>query len=442
MKIALIACSATKSNASVMNPKQLFAAQNLYIGPRSFLPSRAFCMNPANGFDDWHILSAKYALLDKNTPICYYDLYLKTQPQQYKKMWAEEILEKLQEKYDLKNDEFHIFGSQSYYENLIPYLNCVVYDYNGYSINLAAPVSYKNGTNMILAKKLRTPAVMQKVPDCPGYYKWWAKKEELDTVLGALGIKFSNVSASLEKKGDYFCLYVGIAGQSLRQRVDWHLNDPHTVQRVHCKVLSTLRQTVSSLIAKNQYFKKATDDFLDKLCFEWFPLDSKIPTDDTKGRLHGIERNVMTEHFYPLNIQDNSHPLAKDVTKTLSDLRSKARFEVADEKAEPKTDKKIPDEEPYPRVQERTGGISGGKYGPLGTFLLSEKEKGKKVISKTFSEIEAIIQDKLPATARNNEVWWANDETHVQAKDGWLAAGFVKVKVDIHGQTVDFVFRG
>ena len=442
MKIALIACSATKLPASVMNPKQLFPAQNLYTSQKSFIPSVAFCTDPANGFDDWHILSAKYALLDKNTLICYYDLCLTKQTPQYKKMWAEEILEKLQEKYDLKNDEFHIFGPKSYYENLIPYLNSVVYDYNGYNINLAAPVFYKNGTNMIQAKKLRTPAVMQKVPDCPGYYKWWAKKEELDTVLKALGVKFSDVSASLEKKGDYFCLYVGIAAQSLRKRVNWHLNDTHTVQRVNSKVLSTLRQTVSSLIAKNQYFKKATDDFLDKLCFEWFPLDTEVPTDETKGELHGIERKIMSEHFYPLNIQDNGHPLAKDVTKTLSDLRNKARFEVTDEKADEKTDKKMADEAPYPRVQERTCVISGGKYGPLGTFLLSEKKKGNTVISKTFLEIEAIIKAKLPATARNNEVWWANDETHVQAKDGWLAAGFVKVKVDLQGQTVDFVFRG
>ena len=68
------------------------------------------------------------------------------QSTEYKKKWAEDVLNKLKSKYELKNDIFYIFGGKSYYEYLIPHLNCVVFSYkNSNCIDLDKKNEYRNG---------------------------------------------------------------------------------------------------------------------------------------------------------------------------------------------------------------------------------------------------------------------------------------------------------
>jgi hypothetical protein len=56
----------------------------------------------------------------------------------------------------------------------------------------------------------------------------------------------------------------------------------------------------------------------------------------------------------------------------------------------------------------------------------------------TFAEIEIIIADKLPDSARLYSAWWANDPTHVQAT-AWLNAGWKVDSVNKHQRSVTFV---
>ena len=102
------------------------------------------------GCEDWFILSGKedYNLLDKDAQIKYYDVYLGKQGAAYKERWAKAVVGKLRKKgFDLKDDEFYIFGGASYYEPLLPFLsNCVVFGFRGSSnILLEEPVTYRNG---------------------------------------------------------------------------------------------------------------------------------------------------------------------------------------------------------------------------------------------------------------------------------------------------------
>lgn len=150
-KIALIACSAKKLKESVKNPSKKFKAQEFYKG-NTFKISKDYCFDSENGtfingFDDFCILSAKYGLLEKDDEISCYNMYLGKQTKQHKTNWAKTVLAALAAKYDLKNDEFYIFGGTSYYEGLIHHLNCVVFKYkNSNCIDLnKIKAEYKNG---------------------------------------------------------------------------------------------------------------------------------------------------------------------------------------------------------------------------------------------------------------------------------------------------------
>ncbi len=60
------------------------------------------------------------------------------------------------------------------------------------------------------------------------------------------------------------------------------------------------------------------------------------------------------------------------------------------------------------------------KYDPLNSYL---EQRGDRSISLTFSEVEKIINAKLPKSALDYREWWANDRSHTQAR-AWLAAGY------------------
>jgi hypothetical protein len=132
-KIGLIACSCYKLGKS--EPEKKFKAEDIYIG-NTFRISKRIGLNKFN-CDDWHILSAKFNLLEKDDEISYYDVYLARQSAAYKKSWAQSVISKLKKKYDLEHDVFYIFGGKDYYKDLLPYLHCFVFGYkNSNTIDL------------------------------------------------------------------------------------------------------------------------------------------------------------------------------------------------------------------------------------------------------------------------------------------------------------------
>lgn len=55
----------------------------------------------------------------------------------------------------------------------------------------------------------------------------------------------------------------------------------------------------------------------------------------------------------------------------------------------------------------------------------------------SFADIEAIIGDKLPASARLHRASWANDTTQTRAR-AWISAGWKTAHVDMDAETLLF----
>jgi len=76
-------------------------------------------------------------------------------------------------------------------------------------------------------------------------------------------------------------------------------------------------------------------------------------------------------------------------------------------------------------------------YNPLMERLVASR---LPVVTLSFDEIETVLGRKLPNSARDARIkrqWWANTDTHVQAR-AWLKAGR-RAKLDMAGNQVVFV---
>lgn len=78
------------------------------------------------------------------------------------------------------------------------------------------------------------------------------------------------------------------------------------------------------------------------------------------------------------------------------------------------------------------------KYAPLEAHLRSLHAD---IWRATFRDIEEVIADTLPPSARSTEpehhAWWANTDTHVQGR-AWTNAGWETTEVDRVKETVVF----
>jgi len=79
---------------------------------------------------------------------------------------------------------------------------------------------------------------------------------------------------------------------------------------------------------------------------------------------------------------------------------------------------------------------SESKYAPLGDYLA---KKDAPHIPMTFAEIEAVVQNTLPASARSHRGFWSNNPTNSVITYAWLGAGYKTEKVDM--ATERLVFR-
>ncbi len=74
------------------------------------------------------------------------------------------------------------------------------------------------------------------------------------------------------------------------------------------------------------------------------------------------------------------------------------------------------------------------KYNFLKLYLLGQQGD---FCTLTFSDIEKIIGEPLPCSARRHAQWWGNDRTHTQALS-WMLAGWNVGQVDLVEQYVFF----
>lgn len=76
-----------------------------------------------------------------------------------------------------------------------------------------------------------------------------------------------------------------------------------------------------------------------------------------------------------------------------------------------------------------------GKYYPLYKYLFNSN---KESLTLTFAEIEAIINDKLPPSARKYSAFWSNqDDSHTTCKS-WGEAGYNVFDLDLVNEEVTF----
>ncbi|MDO4199114.1 MAG: hypothetical protein Q4D13_09040 [Erysipelotrichaceae bacterium] len=173
---------------------------------------------------------------------------------------------------------------------------------------------------MINAKQLRNKENLHQICDNkPGLYKWWAEYSEAKYIAEKLGFDFDELKSYVEYKENKYCIYVGIAvGESLRKRINIHINRKSTKS-------STLRKSISSIVAGNHTDAEKTDYFIDKLYVEYCHKDYPVGSKEASENLHTKERCILQNHLCLLNIQNNNHPEAEPVKKSLRALRKRSK---------------------------------------------------------------------------------------------------------------------
>lgn len=185
------------------------------------------------------------------------------------------------------------------------------------------------------AKELRDKNNIIKIDDNkPGWYKWWCPLKELKILLNSKYIKnkyLEELLPNLTKRKingkEYYYIYVGVAiNESIRDRLNWHVNQHHSKSSVESGFLSTLRQTLSSLVAGNQYDEDKTNQFIDKLFIEYSSINLSIHSKEAKLKIDEIEKNEINNNLLPLNIRDNKNNLIRIYIKELSDCRKQSKI--------------------------------------------------------------------------------------------------------------------
>jgi hypothetical protein len=170
------------------------------------------------------------------------------------------------------------------------------------------------------AKSLRMHTELKKIPDISGWYKWWAKK---DTVRKLLGHFFGELLPVLTKSSgelnEYYYLYVGI-DNSMRTRLDWHINQHHTAGHIKSGFLSTFRNSIASLIVNDLFAETETNNIIDTFKVEYFPMN--IPKKEIEAT---IEITQMKSNVLPINIQNNHNPLIQEFTHYLKEQRANSK---------------------------------------------------------------------------------------------------------------------
>ena len=77
----------------------------------------------------------------------------------------------------------------------------------------------------------------------------------------------------------------------------------------------------------------------------------------------------------------------------------------------------------------------GSKYQPLLEFL---RDSNQREVILTFAEIEALINNPLPDSAKSKRAWWSNRSKGALQASAWMEAGYRVEDVALDGQRVTF----
>jgi len=77
----------------------------------------------------------------------------------------------------------------------------------------------------------------------------------------------------------------------------------------------------------------------------------------------------------------------------------------------------------------------GSKYQPLLEFL---RGSNQREVILTLAEIEALMNNPLPDSAKSKRAWWSNRSKGALQASAWMEAGYRVEDVDLDGQRVTF----
>lgn len=187
---------------------------------------------------------------------------------------------------------------------------------------------------IIEAYKLRNKEVLKTIDKTkPGWYLWLADDDSLKELLNSKYINknyYDDIRPYLTTKminnKPYYYIYVGIAvRESVNERLNWHVNQRHLKSSVESGYLSTLRQSLSSLVANDQYNEEDTNKFIDTLLIEYYQIDLPIKSEEAKKVIEEIEHQELIKKALPINLKDNKNPHVKEFLKELSTLRKSSK---------------------------------------------------------------------------------------------------------------------
>ena len=343
--VYLISCTKSKQSYTCM-------VEEMYKPSTQFRAALTYALNRVdNKLEQIFILSAKYGLLSLTDIIDTYNETLIGKPSSYCMQWGKRVFDSINERFDVENIHFVFLAGKAYVQPLARYMRYYETPLNGkrmgeavswmqknaYSnisaitstpINILSSATTKKKENLevplkdtgviVFARDLRSKMELQQVPnDKPGWYRWWATKHALEQLLDSRYVSknYLNEIQPYLRKGEadlegYFCIYVGVAiKESIRARLDWHVNQLHTNNAVQYGTLSTLRQSIASLVAGNQYVETTTNQLIDMLVIEYHTIDYPIKSQEAKTLIEQIEHNEIDSTVLPLNIKDNHNPI-------------------------------------------------------------------------------------------------------------------------------------
>ncbi len=330
--VYLIACTKLKQ-------EYCCTAEEMYMKSSLYKLSYEYCMNQVDNKDSQiYILSAKHHLLPLQKVIDPYNETLINKNTKEKKEWGKIVYNQMKETFDMDNTHFIFLTGREYMKPIIPYLE--TYQYSN-----PIPLRYGIGNRMrwlkdnkvkrlIEAKELRNIEHLRSIPNnIPGWYKWWAPETTLELLLNSPYISqkyFLDLLPHLTTKNingiNYYYIYVGVAiKESIRDRLNWHVNQHHTKSSVESGFLSTLRQTISSLVAGNQYDEESTNKLIDTLIIEYYPVETSIKSLEAKEQIERIEKEELANNALPLNLRDNKNYILKNYLKELSHARKQSK---------------------------------------------------------------------------------------------------------------------
>ena len=130
MRIALISCTSKKKRYKCK-------AAELYSESARFVLAYEYAKETC---DEVYILSAKYGLISEYEVIEPYNETLRDKSKADRKAWSLNVLDSIQKKFSLDNDEYLILAGNVYIEYLLPYIDKYELPLKGQSIGNWIPV--------------------------------------------------------------------------------------------------------------------------------------------------------------------------------------------------------------------------------------------------------------------------------------------------------------